>query len=113
VSLTAIDVETDPTVTEYNQLTQLEGIEYLLSFYWSDREAGLYLSLLDQDQNPIAVGIKLVLGSSLLAKYTDPRLPPGILYLYDTSGQGLDIQALGDLGTRIELLYLTSDELPL
>ena len=111
MSVIALDVSLDPTVLAYDQLTQLEGVEYLLSFFWSARESAWYLSLYDQDENPIALSIKLVLGTSLLAKFIDMRLPPGALMCYDTSGSGVDIASPGDLGTRIELDYFTSDEL--
>lgn len=103
----------DPTTEKrIDQLTQLEGIEYLHRFIWLPRPAAWYLSLLDQDENPIAVGRRLNIGVSLFRHFIDPRLPPGVLAVGDLSQQGQEIVLPTDLGTRVPLFYWTSDELP-
>lgn len=94
----------------YTQTTQFEGVEYQLRFWWSDRESCWYVDFNDQGGNPIAPFIRLVMGASLLRRFTDPRLPPGMLFLVDLTNTGTDIEIPGDLGTRCELAYLTSDD---
>lgn len=100
---------TDPSLF-YEQITQLDGFEYLLRFIWSDRESRWYLNLYDQDENPLALGIGIKVGWPLLHRFKDPRLPPGLLMAVDTSGAGIDAQAPTDLGDRILLMYVTGDD---
>jgi hypothetical protein len=103
-----IDTATDSTY--WDQSVTLEGIEYLFEFFWSDRETCYYLNIYDQDENPIALLIRLVIDWRILRRFSDPRLPPGILALSDTSGAGADIGARSDLGARVILFYVTSDD---
>lgn len=110
MSLLQLDVSGAQTLLYFDQLTQLEGVEYLLTFLWSDRESCWYVGIGDQDGNPIAQGIRLVLGASLLRRFTDTRLPPGRLALVDFTGTGLDLTQPTDLGVGYQLMYVTSDD---
>ena len=110
MSYQIIPVDPDTTALYYDQIVPLEGIEYLFTFLWSDRESCWYLSIGDQDGNPIAYGIRLVVNWPLLRRFTDSRLPPGLLVATDTSLQGADIAASSDLGSRVLLMYMTSDD---
>lgn len=103
-----IDNDTDALL--YDQLTQLEGFEYLLRFIWSDRERAWYLNMYDQDENPIALGIRLVCGVSLLRTFVDPRLPPGLLFVTNLTGTDADLSQPSDLQTNFPLCYMTSDD---
>lgn len=115
-----------PTDLYVDQITQLEGVEYLLLYQWNARLTSMFLSFFDQDQNPLAVGIRLVvLGdtknpdldastffrrSSLLHRFKNPLLPQGVLFCQDLSGKNKDIETPEDLGTRVGLFYITSDD---
>ncbi len=88
----------------------LSGVAYRLQFYWNGRDGSnnpaggsWNLSLLDTSDNPIATGIKLVLGGYLLAPFALEN-PPGNLFLVDQSGQDLD-PGFGDLGSRVLMVY--------
>lgn len=94
----------------YNQLTQLDGLEYLLEFIWSARETCWYLNIYDQNSNPIALFIRLVVTSSLLTRFVDPVTPPGVLFCLDTSGTNTEIATPDDLGARVLLIYVTADD---
>jgi len=95
----------------YDQEVQLEGTIYIFSYLWAPRETCWYLNILDQDENQIATGIKLVVTWPLLLKYAaQATIPPGRLILIDMTGNNQDIQVPGDLGTRCLLLYITSDD---
>jgi hypothetical protein len=107
-TLLQIDTSLAATVTYFDQLTPLEGTEYLLRFLWSQRESAWYLNFYDQDSNPIAVGLRLNVSVSLLRRFRDARLPPGVLFCADMTGQNLDIQTQGELGARVLLVYQTS-----
>ena len=110
-------IDTDTPDLEYDEIVTLEGVEYLFSFYWSARESRWYLSLYDQDENPLALWIAIVISTTapgglrnLLRRFVDPRLPAGLLYCYDASGQDTDIVLSSDLGERVPLIYITSDD---
>ncbi len=98
------------TVPRYSEIVPLDGIEYLFDFAWSERESCWYFDLSDQDENPIAQLVRVVVSFPLLRRFRDARLPPGFLYAADTSGAGRDVEAQGDLGARVLLCYLTSDD---
>ena len=103
-------IDNDTTATEYDQITQLEGVEYLFRFYWSDREQAQYFDISDQDGNILAAGIKCVLGQNLLDRFTGPTLPPGELWLTDLTGANAEIVTQAELGDRCPLVYFTSDD---
>jgi hypothetical protein len=105
-----LTIDTDPTPDYYDQLTQLDGREYLLEFYWSTREGAWYLNILDQNETPIALWLKVVVGWPLLYGQTDPRLPPGQLVAFDMSGAQQEIVDKSDLNTRVLLTYITGDD---
>ena len=111
MSILIIDNESPSTY--YDELVQIEGLEYLFEFTWSDRESAWYLNIYDQDENPIAFGVKLVLNARLLRRFQDPRLPPGLLFCADISGTGQDMTEPADLGVNVELVYVTSDDISL
>ncbi len=97
-------IPTSQSDSVYEQVTILEGREYFLKFDWSRREEAWYLSIFDQDENPLALGIKVVVGLPLLYRETNPKLPQGLLIAVDLSSADSD-PLLTDLGTRVALLY--------
>jgi hypothetical protein len=106
-------IDTDTDALQFDQLTQLEGFEYLLQFMWNDQDLGWYMNLGDQDGNQIASGVRLVCGVSLFRKFTDPRLPPGVFTVENFSGTDADIAAPSDLQGNFSLVYITSDDIAL
>lgn len=96
-------------LANYSQITALDGIAYVLLFQWNPRDSHWYLSTSDQDETPIQMGVRVVVGSSILRRCVDARRPPGILVAIDQSGRGLD-PGFSDFGTRVELIYVTGAE---
>lgn len=95
----------------WTQRTALAGVDYLLTFVWSQRAGHWLLTLADADGSPIASGITLVTALPLLRRVSDARRPPGELMVVDTSG-ALDVDpGFADLGQRFALLYLDPSEL--
>jgi hypothetical protein len=103
-------IPTDSSSLFFEQQTQLEGLQYILRFWWSNREGCYYLGIYDQGANAIATGIKLVVSWPLLRRFQDPRLPAGVLGCVDMTGMGEDIAVPTDLGDRVKLFYITSDD---
>lgn len=97
----------------YRERTRLEGRDYILDFAYNEREERWYLSISDEDEVPIARGIKLIANWSLLFPYRyDERTPPGELTVADltTDGTPPTLLELGE-GKRCELIYWTREEL--
>lgn len=108
-----IDMDTDALndpFPQFDQLTQLEGAEYLLQFIWSPLENAMYMNVCDQDGNQLASGIRLVCGVGLLRKFHDARLPPGAFIVENFSGTDADLDSPTDLNGNFPLVYITSDD---
>ena len=107
----AVTIPTFPSIPLYTMRTTIEGVEYRLLFDYVGREDRWYLSIADQDEVPLARGIKLVVNWPLLRRrHADPRLPPGELVVVDTTEHG-GSPGLDELGESFELVYYSAEEL--
>jgi hypothetical protein len=88
----------------YREVVELEGREYVLHLDWSERDESWYLSIYDQDEVPLALGLRLLVGHPLLKGQTNPKLPPGFMTVVDSTGLDVD-PGLTDIGTRAFLVY--------
>jgi hypothetical protein len=84
--------------------TTLLSTSYVINLRWNTRDAAWYFDLLDQNESVIVSGIKIVLGVELGRRTTDQRMPKGVFWAGDLSGQGLDA-TLFDLGTRVVVYF--------
>ena len=91
------------------QSVQLEGRSYQMRFYYVDRTSSWYGSIRTAEGDPIISGQRLTASWHLWANIPDTRLPPGVFLVEDLSGQDLS-PGRDDLGTRVELWYLTAEE---
>jgi hypothetical protein len=105
MAILILDTSVDPEVTAYEQHVDLEGRTYLLKFDYGQRDDSWYLSLYDQDEDPLVCGKRVAIGIPLLRGEVDSRLPPGILMAVDTTETGQEA-GLEDLGARVKLVYL-------
>jgi hypothetical protein len=114
-------VPTDATGAPfYSQTTTLEGVQYLLTFSYAQREGAWYLSVADANGVDIYNGMKLVCSGPsgpipLLWRCKDPRRPPGDLFVLSGTSD-LTPPGLADLAPgsgRCALYYMTSDVLAL
>lgn len=96
---------------DFTAFTELERVTYGFHYRWSEREGAWYLDLLDAAGAVILAGRKLVPGLPLLGRFVDPRLPPGDLVVFDTTGSDTP-PAFGDLGRRVLVQYVESTDLP-
>jgi hypothetical protein len=62
------------------------------------------MDFMDSEEDPIVYGIKLNEGVDLLFNHKDPRMPPGILQIFDSTLKKQDPTRL-ELGKRFKLLY--------
>ena len=100
-------IPTSPDDPFYVQTSELEGIQYTLTFRYNQREDRWYLTIGDVSGADIVKGIKLVTGTDLLFYFDKPALPPGKLYVISTDGEA---PGLGELGVdrKAQLVYVTS-----
>lgn len=94
----------------YNERVRLEGRDYIFRFDWSNREGRFYMSIKDQDETPILLGLKVIANWGLIMRHhADPRVPPGELIALDLESGGTP-PGLRDFGTRVRLFYYASGE---
>ncbi len=104
-------IPTSPGVPYYTQKTRLDGRDFILKFAYNERAASYSLSIYDEEETPLLLGLRLVANWPLLRHYRyDVRLPPGELLVIDLTGD-LSPPALDELGEgkRCELTYFESE----
>ena len=87
----------------------LDGASYQLGLHYNPRASAWSLDLHTIAGEPLLLGLRLVPQWSLLDRGSDPRLPPGRLYLHDRTGLSEPPTQAG-LGDRWTLLYFPAEE---
>lgn len=90
--------------------TILDDVEYILNIRWNGFTNAWYLDVLDENEDPIRLGIKLVLGVPIGWRVFDTRWPPGLILISDLSNSETD-STFSDLGGRIRVYYYDEQEL--
>jgi hypothetical protein len=110
-----LEIPTDATTTEYEQITSLDGKPYVFGLSWSERAESWYLDVSLQRDNaeptPIVLGMRLSIGYPLLVAVTTDGRPPGEIFPVDVSGGFGEDPGRYDLGTRVRLVYYDAAEL--
>lgn len=104
-----VTIAFDPTLPWQIQRATLDDVEYLLVLSWNTRDSRWYLEVQSSGGTPIVSGIAIVVDYPLLDRFGYSTLPPGRLIAVDTTDGG-EIAAQEDLGTRVQLVYLTLEE---
>lgn len=96
--------------SRFTQVTPLEGVDFLFEFRWNEREQRWYMDVRSVDGESVFMGVKIVADWSLLRLLVrDDDRPAGEIYAHDTTGAG--DPRLGELGTRVRLIYIPEAEL--
>lgn len=101
-------------VAAWSQRTALDGVEFELTFRWSQRAGHWTLDVADAEGVPIRHGLALLVGVPLLRGVIDSRRPAGELIVVDTTGASDADPGFSDLGApgaRFVLAYVTAEEL--
>lgn len=92
----------------------LAGDPYLIVSRWNgtdnNKTGAFYLDLYDVNKKAIAVGMKVTLGVLLGRTNTHVFFAGRALFAYDKSNSGREC-GIDDLGGRIQVAYLTADDL--
>lgn len=94
----------------YRERVRLEDRDYVFRFDWSNREQRFYMSIKDQDDVLLLLGIKIIANSPLIGRHHfNLSLPPGEFLAMDLE-QGGEPPTFNDFGTRVRLFYFESTE---
>jgi hypothetical protein len=91
--------------TPYQEVeAPLSGVQYIFVIKYNSRIDNYTLSVLLSDRTPLAEGINIVKGYSLLSRFVNESLPPGKLVAIDQRGTGAE-GSYNELGTSLLLAY--------
>lgn len=94
----------------YRLVVPFNNIPTIIDTRWSARDEAWYLDFRQEDETPIILGVKVVLGVNLGRQSTDPFFQSQMFVPFDTSGA--DIEAgFDDLGGRVIVQRLTIADL--
>lgn len=99
-----------PSVPVYSFSTSINGASFNFDVRWNTRDAAWYFDVSTEEGVVLRQGVKIVLGAYLGRVSDSDLFTQGVFVARDTSGQGLDA-TFDDLGTRVEVLYLTALEI--
>lgn len=90
----------------------LDGVTFEVRVRWNERAERWFFSLYDAEERVLAPSRAVVLGFPLLARFVRnrQRLPAGQIVAVDTADTGVE-PGLDELGTRVQLIYVTAAEL--
>lgn len=104
-------IPTDTEAPFFTQRTRLGDSDYTLKFRYNFREERYYMDILDAEEVPIVLGVKLLTNWKIFRYYRDPRLPTGELIVTTLTNDDTPPK-LGELGEdqRCELSYYEAAE---
>lgn len=99
-----------PSETNYRLLVPLDEETFSFDVRWNSRDAAFYIDIRQDDETPIALGLKLVLGAPIGRHCTHPFFVEHFLKMIDSTDSGLDA-TFDDIGDRVVLLHLSRKSL--
>lgn len=105
----ALILDITPGEPYFSLDVELDGSTFTLEFRWNARTPGWHVTLSTIEGDELVSQRCLPLGRNLWFRNADPRLPPGSLIIFDTSGSGVE-PTVDDLGARCQVYYITASE---
>ena len=93
----------------FEQEVQLDNVPYRILIDYNVMFEYWTISFKDRNLNEIVSGIKLVLSYDLLEQYPGRGLPPGQLFVIDTTGD-IDKIDRDNVIEKLALVYIPEDE---
>lgn len=92
---------------DFTQTLRLSGELYSLRARWNDVRSFWALDIYDRNGQPLLLGQKIVFNTDILARYRNPLLPNGKLFVIDSSATSENIENVGrnDIGVNVFLVY--------
>lgn len=91
------------TESNYERIVTLNGVDFILRFFWNDRAGGWFLTIRDSAGNDLITAQRLVAHYPFAYHATIEGTPAGQLWVVDSDGKG--DPGLRDLGIRVHLMY--------
>lgn len=95
-----LQIPTSSTNPHYTQSLSLGGQSYVLELRYNTRMARWLLSVYDAAEQPLLLGVPLLIDRDLGAQYPTRKLPNGSLFVADVSGAQLQPQLSSFLTTH-------------
>lgn len=108
----AVELPVFPEFAAFQYTATIDGAEYLLRWQWVERAASWYFDILETDETPILLGRRVAVSWSLNLRAKDSRLPDGVFFVVDVSGENAEIRTRDELGERVRVLFIPRDEFP-
>ncbi len=109
-----IQLPLQPGVPFYRLDTVIDDDAYVIDVRWNGRDndgAGAwYLDFYDEDETPIVIGVKIVLGAYLGRGTLHRLFQEGVFVAIDTENTRLEA-TLDDLGKRVQVRRYTIEEI--
>lgn len=100
----------DPREPQQVLSATLSGQTYQCTFRWRSRVSAWFMDLADAAGNAIVLGRRVSSGGFPLAGCVATARPPGAIVVVDSDGANVD-PGETDLGARVQVVYMTPDEL--
>lgn len=89
---------------QFREEIELDGTSYILAFKWNALNEYWSMNILDRDENPIALGLKIVTQWNITGQIIQTGMPLGDILCQNIVGGFEKIQRY-DVGETNELVY--------
>lgn len=96
--------------SQWRQEIELSSVKYVMRFRWNATNEYWSMDLLDGNEDPIVVGVKIVNNWKILDQYSMTNLPDGDIVCQSMIGEFDKIQRY-DMSNKTELLYYALGEI--
>ena len=94
----------------WREQIQLDNIVYFLNFTWNGLNEFWTMDILNRNEEPLILGIKIVPNYPLLSTYTVEGMPPGNIICQNIVNTTDEIKRF-DIGQKFEMVYYFEGEL--
>lgn len=108
--MTIYKIPTSTSLSYYEMEVVLDGVSYKLEFKYNTRDEAWYLNILDPSDTILRSGIKVVNDWGLLIRWQDVDTRPQGEMIAVPNGKTSLPATLTELGEKVILTYLDSDE---
>lgn len=99
-----------PSEPNYHFSIDLVSVTFIINIRWNERSESWYMDVSSEDEIPLLLGMRIVLGTLIGVRSTAVGRPDGQFIVSDLTDQGLDA-TLDDLGVRVLMYFYTTAEL--
>src|SRR5262245_59116948 len=94
-----------PSVGEYRFSTTINEVDYVVNVRWNAEGEVWILDFYDEDEQPIALSVPILLGTHLGRHHSHALFKDGAFVARDLGDGGNTEATYDDLGTRVIVVY--------